>query len=473
MLFNSINFWIFFAIVYVLYLTFKHKWQNRMLLVASYFFYGSWDWRFLSLIFISTLVDYYSGIKIHDSTEPRRRKAFLALSMCTNLGLLGFFKYFDFFAQSFQGMMGGLGLNVSYTTLNIILPVGISFYTFQTMSYTIDVYRNKLAPTKDFLDFALFVAFFPQLVAGPIERAFNLLPMVQNKRTVSLEQISRGIQLITWGLFKKVFIADNLGIIVDSVYADHLSMSSLQLMAVLYAFLFQIYCDFSAYSDIARGLAKLMGFDLMLNFNLPFFAQNADEFWRRWHISLSTWLRDYLYISLGGNKGSAMRKLFNAAATMLLAGLWHGASWTFVLWGGYYGVLLVLNTVTKPFLQSIWQPKAEWSKKIIKTFKIVAFFHMTAAGAVLFRSQSLTQAWEIWTRILTEFSDIVPGLISLRSVFFYSGILIIVQLFQYWKNDLNILYKMPYPLQAVVHGVMFYLFAFHGATAEAFIYFQF
>jgi len=473
MLFNSIEFWVFFFAVYSLYLLLNHRWQNRMLLLASYFFYGCWDWRFLSLIFISTIVDFFCGLRIHSASTVRRKKVFLIISMCTNLGLLGFFKYFDFFAGSFHGLLAGMGIHTSFTTLNIILPVGISFYTFQTMSYTIDIYRGKLTPTQNLPDFALFVAFFPQLVAGPIERAFNLLPMVQNKRTPSKEQILDGLHLIAWGLFKKVFIADNLGLIVDNAFSNYSSLPGWELLIGLYAFAFQIYCDFSGYSDIARGLAKLMGFELMLNFNLPYFSQNPAEFWRRWHISLSTWLRDYLYIPLGGNRCSKLRTYFNLAVTMLLGGLWHGASWTFILWGTYHGLLLIVHRISRPYLELIWKPKTDLARRAVKVAKILLFFHMTCLGWLIFRAQSLGQIWEILVRIMTGLSFSTTRLVSFRSLLFFTGILIAIQLFQYWKNDTYAFSRAPYALRVVSCGVMFYLFAFYGAPSQAFIYFQF
>ena len=302
MLFNTLQFAIFFIIVYSLYLLFNHKWQNWMLLVASYIFYGAWDWRFLSLIFISTILDYICGLQIYKSRYLKRKRLFLFFSVFGNLAILGFFKYFNFFATNLQELLKIFGFSIHPHFLHIILPIGISFYTFQTMSYTIDIYRGRMAPTKKFFDLALFVAFFPQLVAGPIERAKHLLPQILVPRKLSLDKFYEGCYLIFWGLFQKVFIADNLAKIVDPVFAGNSPYNGIQVILALYAFAFQILCDFSGYSNIARGLGKCMGFDIMVNFNLPYFSTNPREFWRRWHISLSTWLRDYLYISLGGNR---------------------------------------------------------------------------------------------------------------------------------------------------------------------------
>ncbi|MDH5528867.1 MAG: MBOAT family protein, partial [Paracoccaceae bacterium] len=321
MLFSELTFWAFFAIVMAAYLVLPHKAQNRMLLVASYVFYAAWDWRFLSLILLSTFVDYLVGLALAGTEDERRRKRLLWLSLGINLGMLAVFKYLGFFIDSFQAMLAGIGYEADPLILSIVLPVGISFYTFQTLSYTIDVYRRELKPTRDFLDFALFVAFFPQLVAGPIERAKNLLPNIEMPRVMSWENISRGAVLCLLGLIKKIVIADGLAPSVDAIYSSP-DPSRLDILLATWFFAIQIYCDFSGYTDIARGVAKMLGFGLMRNFAQPYFAANPQEFWRRWHISLSTWLRDYLYISLGGNRGGRWSTYRNLMATMTLGGLW-------------------------------------------------------------------------------------------------------------------------------------------------------
>ncbi|MDA1306433.1 MAG: MBOAT family protein, partial [Acidobacteria bacterium] len=313
-----------------------------MLLVASYVFYGAWDYRFLSLLGISTIIDYVVALRMADAAG-RHRKAWLIVSLVTNLGLLGFFKYFNFFVDSGNALLIALGVDPMPMRLHIVLPVGISFYTFQTLSYTIDVYRGKLDPTRSLRDFALFVAYFPQLVAGPIERATHLLPQVLNPRRLSMPLLHQGLWLISWGLFKKMVIANNLAIVVDRTFAAGSGATGAEYLIAIYAFAFQIYCDFSGYSDIARGLAALMGIDLMVNFNNPYAATNPREFWRRWHISLSTWLRDYLYVPLGGNRGALWQTYRALMLTMLLGGIWHGAQWTFVVWGLYHGVWLAVH----------------------------------------------------------------------------------------------------------------------------------
>ncbi|MBL4889254.1 MAG: MBOAT family protein [Candidatus Lindowbacteria bacterium] len=348
MLFNSTIFFVFFAIVLSCYYVLKLRWQNRMLLIASYVFYGWWDWRFLTLIAFSTVLDYFCGLKIYSSENPRTRKNALILSLVGNLGVLGFFKYFGFFADSLSNLFDVFGFSASYTTLNIVLPVGISFYTFQTMSYTIDIYSKKLKPTKDFLNFALFVAYFPQLVAGPIERARNLLPEIEAKRKVTAYQFREGIELMIIGMFKKVALADMAGsLFVDPVFSNPGQYGGVTLFFASCMFGLQIYGDFSGYSDMARGVSKLLGIELMVNFNQPYFSAGFSEFWGRWHISLSTWLRDYLYIALGGNRGTQFMTYRNLILTMLLGGLWHGASWNFVIWGACHGTALSIERAVR------------------------------------------------------------------------------------------------------------------------------
>jgi len=472
LLFNSVQFWHFFVVVYLLYLVLNHRWQNRALLVASYFFYGCWDWRFLSLIWISTCVDYFAGLRICAAQSPSRKKVFLTLSVVTNLGLLGFFKYFDFFAENLEALLHTVGLHTSPVMLNVVLPVGISFYTFQTMSYTIDVYRGQLKPTRNFLDFALFVAFFPQLVAGPIERASRLLPRIVHERRLDGAQIARSIYLLGWGLFKKVFVADNLAAIVDGAFGQSGTASGAELLIAVYAFAGQIYCDFSGYSDIARGLAGMMGIDIVVNFDMPYFARNPREFWRRWHISLSTWLRDYLYIPLGGNRRGAVRMHLNLMATMLLGGLWHGASWTFILWGFYHGALLSVHRVLEPYLHRVVRPSTHVGRTAVAVVSMLLMFHATCLGWLIFRAQSVSQMWEILARVVTDFAP-ATALPSLRSLALFAGILIVVQVLQYFKRDYFVLMKLPYAVQSMCYGLLFYLVVFYGGSTQAFIYFQF
>lgn len=344
MFFNSFVFFLYLGLVLPVYFLLKPQRSKAIwLLAASYFFYGYWDWRFCSLLLLSTVVDFIIGKKIFESEEPAARKRLLLASMSINLGILGIFKYFNFFVGSVEAVSASMGLQVDSLHLNIILPVGISFYTFQTMSYTIDIYRRKLQPTGSIIDFALFVAFFPQLVAGPIERASNLLPQISKLKNPARAQIGSGLALMANGFFRKVLIGDSAGRIVDQVFSDPARYYSPELLAALVLFSIQIYADFSGYSHIARGLARLLGVDLMRNFEQPYLSANITEFWRRWHISLSSWLKDYLYVTLGGNRLGNGRTYINLLLTMLLGGLWHGANWTFVVWGGLHGIYLAVH----------------------------------------------------------------------------------------------------------------------------------
>jgi len=477
MLFNSLQFFVFFIIVYSLYLALDHKWQNRMLLVASYVFYGAWDWRFLFLIFASTVIDYFCGLKIYRTQDPKKRKLFVSISIISNLSFLGFFKYFNFFTSNLQRLLAYTHIPIDPVFLNVVLPVGISFYTFQTMSYTLDIYRKEMEPTDRFLDFALFVAFFPQLVAGPIERAKRLLGQMIAPRTVTLDKFYEGCYLILWGLFLKIFIADNLASIVDTVFASTDGpFSGMHICLATYAFAFQIFGDFAGYSNIARGLGKCMGFDIMINFNLPYIATNPSEFWRRWHISLSTWLRDYLYIPLGGNRKGEWNTYRNLFLTMLLGGLWHGAAWTFLIWGVYHGTLLMVYRWLKPFREQLFTPKNIFLDRIWFFVRIVFFFQFTCFGWLIFRAHSMRQLYEM-TRSL--FLNFLPqdyselGSAGLKFLF-YAGILVAVQAVQYWRKDLMAVYKANYWFRTAFYYAVFLLLIFYGAYGKnEFIYFQF
>jgi len=481
MLFNSWTFLVFFSVVIVLYYLLSHRWQNRMLLVASYFFYGWWDWRFLSLIFISTVTDYICGIQIYEHQRPEVKKRFLIISVVVNLSLLGFFKYWGFFVQNFVTLLSTAGINANIATLHIILPVGISFYTFQTMTYSIDIYRGEIEPTHNFFDFALFVSFFPQLVAGPIERAKNLLPQIQNDRNFDKDQMLRGLQLIFWGLFKKVFVADNLAIIVDQVYSNPAATGAEYIIAT-WAFAFQIYGDFSGYSDIARGTAKCLGIELMVNFRQPYFAVNPSELWRHWHISLSTWLRDYLYIPLGGNRKGTIKTYRNLLLTMLLGGLWHGAAWNFVIWGAFHGFLLTAHRFFTTFKRSTSPFGSHLLLHMIKAFFM---FHLTCLGWIFFRAQTFDHIKLIFHQIFSAFSYTPDSEEMLIKVLFFSAIPIFVMAVETFKSLRPVLFSnnvflkycqfsnLPFQLKNVAYAVLTYLLCFYGAKAQAFIYFQF
>lgn len=470
MIFNSLVFWVFFAAVYGLYRALPHRGQNVLLLVSSYFFYGWWDWRFLSLIFISTVVDYWAGLAMERAGEnERRRRIALWVSVATNLGILGFFKYFNFFADSLAGLLQVVGVDTPVRHLNIILPVGISFYTFQTMSYTLDIYRRQLKPTRSFLDFAAFVSFFPQLVAGPIERAAKLLPQIEQPRTIRRGDMESGAWLVVWGLFKKCVVADNLAVLVDGVFGAETATGAAALLA-LYAFAFQIYCDFSGYSDIARGLARWMGIELMLNFNNPYFAVNPKEFWARWHISLSSWLRDYLYISLGGNRRGRGRRYANLALTMLLGGLWHGAAWTFVVWGAFHGLLLVVYHAWA----SRFAPKGGADSGRGVWLRRILLFHLVCLGWLFFRAESLGQAGALLQQIFTAFEWNGQAVNMLAALIVLCLPLWLVQGLQVRTGRLDAPMELSLVPRAALLAVMILMFLALGHTGGgAFIYFQF
>ncbi len=410
MLFNSIEFLIFLPIVFLLYwfVTYKnYKTQNILIIIASYVFYGLWDWRFLSLIFLSTTVDYFVGLKIFNSPNKKAKKQWLWCSVIFNVGLLGFFKYFNFFVDSWTDMFSMFGYEIkSVWTLKILLPVGISFYTFQTMSYSFDIYYERLKPTKDFLGFAAFVSFFPQLVAGPIERASNLLSQILNKRTFSYKQCTEGLKLILWGMFKKVVIADSLAPIVDDIFTNYSTYPTSSLILGVTLFSFQVYGDFSGYSDIAIGTAKLFGIELMSNFKFPNFSRNVAEYWQRWHVSLSTWFRHYVYIPLGGSRVSKLKSVRNICIIFLVSGFWHGANWTFIFWGAFHALafipvfLMGRNTIYKNSVvgENTIFPSLIEIGQVLLTFGIVTF------SRIFFRSESITDAFRFIKRIFSDFT---------------------------------------------------------------------
>ncbi|WP_109831567.1 MBOAT family O-acyltransferase [Reichenbachiella versicolor] len=395
MIFNSIDFAIFLPIVLTIYWIIDRnnfKLQNLFIAFTSYFFYGWWNWTFLTLIFASTIVDYLIGRNLVKSVVKRKRKLLLGLSISFNIGILLYFKYFNFFLENFTTAFSFFGYKLESESLNVILPVGISFYTFQTLSYTIDVYRKKIDPTHNFIAFIAFVSFFPQLVAGPIERASHLLPQFLKKRKLDYSLFVSGANQILWGLFKKIVIADRLAIVVNEIYNSPNEYHGFTLILATILFAFQIYCDFSGYSEIAIGTAKLFGFDLMQNFNLPYFSASLSEFWRNWHISLSTWFRDYLYIPLGGNKTSKVRWYMNILIVFIISGFWHGANWTFIIWGAIHGVALIIEAN----FSLIKTPKVPF----VYMLKRTTTFVIVCLGWVFFRSNSLENAMYILNNIM-------------------------------------------------------------------------
>ena len=469
--FNSFIFVAFFALVYAGYLAAhkRAKVQNTLLLGASYVFYGFWDWRFCSLLAISTLVDFFVGGAIPKVQNPTKEKLLLGISICVNLLILGFFKYFNFFAESAADLLALVGMKGTFTTLRIVLPVGISFYTFQSMSYTIDVYRRRLPATNNPIDFALYVSFFPQLVAGPIERAANLLPQIARPRNITPERVESALFLILWGYLKKMAIADNLSPIVEQVFKPNGTDHGLSILVGIAAFTIQIYCDFSGYSDIARGLSRLMGFELMVNFRLPYFARNPRDFWARWHISLSTWLRDYLYIPLGGSRGKTTATYRNLMVTMILGGLWHGASWHFVLWGFYHGCLLVAHRVLE---QHFGSKTAPMPNRLGRIWRMGLTLVAVMGGWLLFRVESMGQALHLLGRI--DVAATPHGLTSAVDLVFYSWPLLVMQVFQHVSGDLLIATKAKPIFKPFVYGgLLVWLIVYSVHETTQFIYFQF
>ena len=470
MLFNSLDFAIFFSTFFLFYWFILNKnleIQNIFILISSYIFYAYWDYRFLSLIIISSSIDFLLGLKIFNSKSKMQKKNWLYVSLITNLGLLSIFKYYNFFAESFSNLTNLFGWQPNDLTLNIILPVGISFYTFQTLSYTIDIYRKQFQPTKDIISFFTYVSFFPQLVAGPIERASNLLPQIERKRVFKKKLFNEGVLQILIGLFRKIVIADTLGVYVDTIYGGIGLHNSTSIILATFLYSFQIYYDFAGYSDIAIGLAKLLGFKFNQNFNLPYFSRSITEFWRKWHISLSFWLRDYLYISLGGNRRGIKITYRNLMLTMLLGGLWHGASWNFIIWGAIHGVAL---SVEKYFNSKIKINKILFLGYPL-TFSIVLF------SWIFFRSQDLDSAFLAINSIL-QFDFSMPLLenksLAINIIFVLStGLFFDFYLFKQKISLENLGSKFgKFKFIAIVSLIITSINLFYS-TSNNFIYFQF
>jgi alginate O-acetyltransferase complex protein AlgI len=476
-LFNSLGFWVFLGAVWLLYITLSLRWQNRLLLVASYVFYAAWDYRFLSLIVLSTAVDFVAGRRIESSQDHAARRRWLYLSLAVNLGLLGAFKYCGFFVDSAQRLLTGLGWGGEHWSLNVIVPVGISFYTFQTLSYTIDIYRGRLKPVSSLVDFALFVAFFPQLVAGPIERAASLLPQLARARALTWEGLAKGAVLIVFGLFKKVAIADQMAPHVQAAFADPSATSSPGLLLGLYAFSLQIYADFSGYTDIARGVGKLLGIDLIENFRQPYFSASITEFWRRWHVSLSAWLRDYLYIPLGGNRGGRLRTYRNLMLTMLLGGLWHGAAWTFVVWGALHGAYLAVHKLmlsrrSKPGPGEEVATTRGW---IVWGLQVGLVFHLVTLTWIFFRAEDLPTALSYLEGLLAWRAEGVSmgGSVLRKAAWLVASLLVVIEIPQHRSGDQTALltWRSPWRIAGLLVLVLWTITA--ETQGDEFIYFQF
>jgi D-alanyl-lipoteichoic acid acyltransferase DltB (MBOAT superfamily) len=466
MVFNSLQFVWFFLVVYALYRVLPHRGQNWLLLVASYYFYAAWDVRFLGLLVASTLVDYTCGRLLAGTPDGGRRRLILWSSVGFNLTLLGFFKYFNFFADNLQALFAAAGWQVDFVTLRVLLPVGISFYTFVTMSYVIDVYRREIEPTRNLLDFAVFVAYFPHLVAGPILRAARLLPQIANRRIITSAQIREGLWLIAWGFFQKIFVADNLAPLASRIFAPGAHEAGVNVLLGTYAFAFQIYGDFAGYSNIARGTSKLMGIELVENFRFPYLVRTPQEFWRNWHISLSTWLRDYLYIPLGGNRGSRWQTNRNLMVTMVLGGLWHGAAWTFILWGTYQGLLLIAYRSSGA---------ARWVERVPRLAAWFVMFHLTCLGWLIFRAPSLRQLGVLTQSLVLDFRPAAIDVTALAiPLLLFTVPLLIVHVWEACANDLLLVPRLPTSVRySVVVATMYLILLFGNFGGAEFIYFQF
>lgn len=482
MLFNSLEFAIFLPIVFILYWSVANrnlKIQNFLLVAASYFFYGWWDWRFLSLIFFSSMIDFVVGLNLAKQCSEKKRKMLLFASIFVNIGFLGLFKYYNFFIENFVEAFSLFGHRLNITTLSIILPVGISFYTFQSLSYSIDVYKKKLEPTKDIVAFFAYVSFFPQLVAGPIERASNFLVQFYKKRQFEYEKAVDGMRQILWGLFKKMVIADNCAIYVDKIFANHTDFSGATLLLGATLFAFQIYGDFSGYSDIAIGTARLFGFNLMRNFAFPYFSRDIAEFWRRWHISLTTWFRDYLYIPIGGSKGSIPMRIRNIFIIFLVSGFWHGANWTYIVWGfinACYFIPLMLSKRNRKNLNIV--AEGHIFPSLRELFQIGTTFFITIIAWIFFRAENLSHAFGFIQHMFQNFLT-HPGqplLFLNNSIFIVIFIFIIVEWLQRGKQHCLQFgrKKLPkYLTWSIYLIISLTIFSFGNFNKTEFIYFAF
>ncbi len=483
MLFNSIDFAIFLPIVFILYWFVINKnlrWQNFLIVVVSYLFYGWWDWRFLSLILFSTLADYTIGVLLDNEKNKIKRKLLLWISIFVNLGLLGFFKYYNFFLDNFVNAFSFFGYKINTQGLNIVLPVGISFYTFQTLSYTIDVYKKKLQPTKDFIAFAAFVSFFPQLVAGPIERATHLLPQFLKKRIFDYDKAVDGLRQMLWGFFKKIVIADNAAQLANEIFNNSSNFSGSTLFLGALFFTFQIYGDFSGYSDIAIGTSRLFGFDLKKNFNFPYFSRDIAEFWRRWHISLSTWFRDYLYIPLGGSRGGTWMKIRNTFIIFIVSGFWHGANWTFIIWGLLNAIyFLPLLLLDKNRINTNTIAEERFFPSVKEFLQMSVTFGLTVLAWVFFRAENINHAFNYLSTIFSKSLFTFPNFPKMGDALKIIILIMVFMLIEWLGreeeyaiakigNGWNRVYRWIW-YSFIIFLIMFYM----ETTETPFIYFQF
>jgi D-alanyl-lipoteichoic acid acyltransferase DltB (MBOAT superfamily) len=478
MLFNSLSFAVFLPIVFALYWLLQKRAlqiQNVLLLGASYYFYACWDWRFLFLLMFSTLLDFYTGIRMKDAANDRNKKIWFWASIIINLGFLGVFKYYNFFAENLQLSLQSIGWHVDFWTLQVILPVGISFYTFHGLSYVVDIYYNRIEPSRNFVNYAVFVSFFPLLVAGPIERATHLLPQIEKKRIFNYSQAVDGLRQILWGLFKKVVIADNCAFYANMIFNDSADQSGSTLLVGAFFFTIQIYGDFSGYSDIALGTARLFGIELLRNFNYPYFSRDIAEFWRRWHISLSSWFKDYLYIPLGGSKGGKWMQVRNTFIIFIVSGFWHGANWTFIAWGflnALYFLPLLLTNNNRNNISIVAENAALPNVK--EVFQMGVTFFITMIAWVFFRSENISQALSICREI---FSTSLFSMPSQRPLFMFLAIGFFFLL--EWMGRRNrfaletLLLQKPRALRWGFYYVLMIAILLFAGKEQTFIYFQF
>ena len=471
MLFNSYIFWLFFGLVFILYRFISLRSQNWLLLFASYVFYAWWDARFIPLLLFAALLNYRAAIRIRDADSPTRKKHTLIFATCINLGLLAVFKYYGFFSTEFVTFLNGIGVSASLPTIKIILPIGISFFTFKAISYTVDVHRGQIEPSRRLADVALYITFFPQLLAGPIERAGRLMPQItQPRRRLTPDDFAQGLYLILMGLFMKMVIADNMSSVVNVIFSRKAStLSGPEVLLGVYAFTFQIYGDFAGYSFIARGVGKWLGFDLMVNFKNPYFATNPREFWSRWHISLSTWLRDYLYIPLGGNRLGKLRTYRNLMTTMLLGGLWHGAGWTFIAWGFLHGLILCGHRAVSPKSKEAQTPPL-WKR----TLALLVMFHLVCFTWLLFRADSLSQVGQMLVQLATSFHLTKFALFALGMILFFNVPTALYELWLERRGDLLALTRVHWAVRGLWYCyLVIMMWYFTPRMQHAFIYFQF
>lgn len=481
MLFNSLSFAIFLPIVFVLYwLTKARRKQNILLMIASYYFYACWDWRFLFLLAFSTFLDYYTGLKIEESQKKSSKKFWFWLSVGVNLGFLGFFKYYNFFAESFAELFAGFGFQINPWVLQIILPVGISFYTFHGLSYVIDIYKERIKAEKSVIDYALFVSFFPLLVAGPIERATHLLPQIKRERNFSYSNAVDGLRQILWGLFKKMVVADNCAYYANMIFNDYHNYTGVTLIFGAVLFAFQIYGDFSGYSDIALGTARLFGFDLLRNFSYPYFSRDIAEFWRRWHISLSSWFRDYLYIPLGGSKGGNWMRIRNTFIIFIVSGFWHGANWTFIIWGFLNALFIMPSIILKTNRNNLnIVAEGRLFPNFREIIQLIITFSLACFAWIFFRSASVTDAFSYIGRLFSTLGTGIGYPYKLLNGDLKVLIFVVIMLIFEWfmREELHPLRKPFTKLPTIARWVIYFLLAtlvllFAGEQAE-FIYFQF